>query len=124
MATSGFSAASGRNEFLHLLVTQLQHQDPLEPVGQTEFLQQLAQFSTLEGIEKLNASFADLLQAQQLSDGLSLVGRTVRYRSSEGGPVQEGRVDEVGVQNGRITLHVGDQSLTLDEITAVVADAA
>jgi flagellar basal-body rod modification protein FlgD len=122
MTTAPFTAASGRNEFLQLLVTQLQHQDPLEPVGQTEFLQQLAQFSTLEGIEKLNASFAELLRAHELSEGLGLVGRRVRFASAEEGAVQEGRVDEAAVHNGRVLLRIGEQEIALENIRSVLAD--
>ena len=44
----------GRNAFLNLLITQLQHQDPTEPQADGEFLAQLAQFSTLEQLEQMN----------------------------------------------------------------------
>jgi flagellar basal-body rod modification protein FlgD len=45
----------GRNAFLNLLVTQLQHQDPTQPQADGEFLAQLAQFSTLEQLQQMNA---------------------------------------------------------------------
>lgn len=44
----------GRNAFLNLLVTQLQHQDPTQPQADGEFLAQLAQFSQLEQLQQLN----------------------------------------------------------------------
>ncbi len=44
----------GKEDFLKLLVTQLQHQDPLQPMDNTEFVSQLAQFSTLEGITNMD----------------------------------------------------------------------
>ena len=44
----------GKNDFLHLLVTQLQHQDPLNPAESTEFTAQLAQFSSLEQLNNIN----------------------------------------------------------------------
>jgi flagellar basal-body rod modification protein FlgD len=44
----------GRNAFLNLLVTQLQHQDPTQPQADGEFLAQLAQFSTLEQLQQMN----------------------------------------------------------------------
>ena len=46
--------ALGRNAFLNLLITQLQHQDPTQPQADCEFLAQLAQFSTLEQLEQMN----------------------------------------------------------------------
>ncbi len=70
----------GKNEFLELLVAQLNNQNPLEPQGNGEFIAQLAQFSTLEGVEKLNSSMGDILHTVHSSQALqasSLVGRKV-----------------------------------------------
>jgi len=55
----------GRNAFLNLLVTQLQHQDPLQPQADGEFLAQLAQFSSLEqlqGIQQQLAAMRSLME--------------------------------------------------------------
>ncbi|MFT6431713.1 MAG: flagellar basal-body rod modification protein FlgD [Halopseudomonas sp.] len=70
----------GKNEFLKLLVTQMNNQDPLSPQENGEFIAQLAQFSTVEGIETLNTSMESLVTGYQSSQALqasSLVGRTV-----------------------------------------------
>ena len=70
----------GKNEFLNLLVAQLNNQNPLEPQGNGEFIAQLAQFSQVEGIEKLNKSMESMLSSFQSSQALqasSLVGRKV-----------------------------------------------
>jgi len=48
--------AMGKDAFLKLLVTQLENQDPLKPTDNTEFVAQLAQFSSLEGIQNLNST--------------------------------------------------------------------
>lgn len=70
----------GKNEFLNLLVAQLNNQDPLSPQENGEFIAQLAQFSQVEGIEKLNTRMESLLTGYQSSQALqasSLVGRKV-----------------------------------------------
>jgi len=70
----------GKNEFLNLLVAQLNNQDPLAPQENGAFIAQLAQFSTVEGVEKLNTSMSSLLSGYQSSQALqasSLVGRKV-----------------------------------------------
>jgi len=70
----------GKNEFLELLVAQLNNQNPLEPQSNGEFIAQLAQFSTVEGVEKLNSSVGDILTGFHSSQALqasSLVGRKV-----------------------------------------------
>ena len=78
--SQGANKELGKNEFLNLLVAQLNNQNPLEPQGNGEFIAQLAQFSQVEGIEKLNGSMASLLSGYQSSQALqasSLVGRKV-----------------------------------------------
>jgi flagellar hook assembly protein FlgD len=51
----------GQNAFLQLLVTQLQHQDPLQPQDDTQFLAQLAQFTSLEQLTQINTSIQQLV---------------------------------------------------------------
>jgi flagellar basal-body rod modification protein FlgD len=70
----------GKNEFLELLVAQLNNQNPLEPQSNGDFIAQLAQFSTVEGVEKLNGSMETIMSGYQSSQALqasSLVGRKV-----------------------------------------------
>ena len=70
----------GKDQFLQLLVAQMNNQDPLSPQENGEFIAQLAQFSTVEGIENMNTSMEALLSGYQSSQALqasSLVGRTV-----------------------------------------------
>ena len=75
----------GKDQFLQLLVAQLNNQDPLSPQENGEFIAQLAQFSTVEGIDNLNTSMESLLGGYQSSQALqasSLVGRTVTVPSN------------------------------------------
>ena len=77
-ATSSTDETSDR--FLKLLVTQLKNQDPLNPMENAELTSQLAQMSTVEGVNKLNSSMDGLLsqvRASQALQGASLIGRQV-----------------------------------------------
>ncbi|MDP2432473.1 MAG: flagellar hook assembly protein FlgD [Pseudomonadota bacterium] len=79
-ATSGNSAAEIGDRFLKLLVTQLKNQDPLNPMDNAEITSQMAQLSTVEGINKMNDSIASLtaqFNATQALQGASLIGRQV-----------------------------------------------
>ncbi len=70
----------GKDEFLNLLVAQLNNQDPLSPQDNGAFIAQLAQFSQVEGIGKLNTSMDSMVSGYQSSQALqasSLVGRKV-----------------------------------------------
>lgn len=84
-ATAAASATSqivGKDDFLQLLVAQLENQDPLNPMDGTEFTAQLAQFSSLEHLQNINAHLTDLNTAQATlynGQAVSLIGRTVLY---------------------------------------------
>ena len=123
MATDGVSALGGagglgQNDFLKLLVTQLQNQNPLEPVSDTQFISQLAQFSSLQGIQTLNASFDQTLKLQQLTGGADLIGRTVQFTTN--GTAGTGKVSGLQVQNGSVLLQVGGKSVPLDSVGGVI----
>ena len=93
----------GKNEFLELLVAQLNNQNPLEPQENGEFIAQLAQFSQVEGIEKLNTSMGSLLSGYQSSQALqasSLVGRKVIV------PTEKAVVDTSETFKGSLVLPV------------------
>ncbi len=62
---SKYSSELGKNEFLKLLLAQLQHQDPLNPADNTEFIAQLAQFSSLEQMTQMNTTLEESLMASQ-----------------------------------------------------------
>lgn len=72
--------ALGRNDFLNLLVTQLQYQDPLNPMDSTDFTAQLAQFSSLEQLTNMNSQLETLALTQSAlnnSQAVAYIGRTV-----------------------------------------------
>ncbi|MDF9616643.1 flagellar hook assembly protein FlgD [Pseudomonas entomophila] len=78
--------ALGKDAFLQLLVTQMQHQNPLDPQDNGEFVAQLAQFSSLEGIQTLNSSVSSIITGMGSSQALqasSLVGRSVIVQSEK-----------------------------------------
>jgi flagellar basal-body rod modification protein FlgD len=116
MSIGAFTAESGRQEFLNLFVSQLQYQNPLEPMGQEEFLQQLAQMSTVEGLENLNSKFDELLKLQNLSSGSDLLGLTAKYGT---GPEDSGTVTEVGHENGQVLVRVGDRMIPMNQVISV-----
>jgi flagellar basal-body rod modification protein FlgD len=103
-------------DFLKLLTTQLSNQDPSNPMSDTEFASQLAQFSTLQGIQQLNASFSDLLALQQLTQGSNLVGRTVVYQSPDSSGIAQGTVNSVSILNGTMQVDVGGVVVPLNLI--------
>jgi flagellar basal-body rod modification protein FlgD len=119
MATSGAVSPIGSDQFLQLLVAQLQNQDPLNPVSDKEFISQLTALNTVQSLQDLNANFAEMLKLQQLTQGAELIGRTVTYTPTGGGSAVTGKVDSVTAQDGRFVLTVGSAQVTLDQIQSV-----
>ena len=123
-ATSTKSDAGSEDRFLKLLVTQMQNQDPLNPMDNAQITSQMAQINTVNGIEKLNTTVSSLssqfLQMQTLQ-GASLVGRGVLVEGKQvamndggkgvGGFELAGAADAVKVEVLNAAGHVVD---TLD----------
>lgn len=124
ISAAGFNSSIGEQQFLQLMAAQLQYQNPLDPVQQQDMLSQLAQFSTLGGIEKLNSNFDDLFRLQSLTQGAGLVGKTVKYISVATGEVATGTVDRAGLSGGKLAVTVNGEDVSLDYLLAVVSDTA
>jgi flagellar basal-body rod modification protein FlgD len=79
-ATKAASADLGQNDFLTLMLAQLQAQDPLNPMDNGEFVAQLAQFSTVSGIEKVNGTLEGLgdgMRDFRVATAANLLGHSV-----------------------------------------------
>lgn len=105
----------GQADFMRLMTEQLKHQDPLKPLSNSEFIGQLAQFSTVQGISDLNAAvtgFGDALTGDQVLKGASLVGHSVLIPSEKLALAASG--DTTGVvmapSPGTISVEITDAS--------------
>lgn len=86
LTSTASSSSDSEQRFLKLLVTQLNNQDPLNPLDNAQLTSQLAQMSTVSGIEKLNSAFQSLLAqsgSSQVLQSAALIGRTVLVPGNE-----------------------------------------
>ena len=106
----------GKDDFLKLLITQLQHQDPLQPMEDQDFIAQIAQFSSLEQMQNLNTSFSQ-------SMGFSLMGKYISaaVTNEKTGEIRivDGEVSAVHSKSGVVYLVVDGQDVPLDKISHV-----
>lgn len=103
----------GQDQFMELLVQQLANQDPLSPSSDTDFIAQLAQFSSLNQLTTLSNS---MVQQQMYS----LVGKYVYvYSDSSHENISIGKVDSVVNQNGKSYLLIGKDAYELSDILGV-----
>lgn len=119
MASTGAVGGIASDQFLQLLIAQLQNQDPLDPVSDKDFLAQLASLTTVQSLDGLNASFAQMLKLTQLTQGADLIGKTVQFTPTGGGDPVTGKVDSVTTQNGQFLLTIGSAQVSLDQIQSV-----
>jgi len=119
---SGTNTASNiQMDYMKLLVTQLQNQNPLEPLDNSEMASQLAQFSQLQQLESMNLSFAEILATTNRSYANSLLGKNVTFFAEDGETGEmiemEGTVNEVfnDPETGQnlLGVKVGDDEYTL-----------
>jgi flagellar basal-body rod modification protein FlgD len=106
------SSQLNESDFLQLMVSQLQNQDPLNPISDTDFVAQMAQFSSLQGINDLNSSFGQLY-------AVCLLGRTVQATDPATNNSYSGQVTGFGVQNGTVYLTVNGCSIPSSWVTSV-----
>lgn len=106
----------GQDEFLKLMTTQLQNQDPMKPMENGDFLAQIAQFSTVQGIGDLNDNFSALsasLVSNQALQATNLVGHQVLAPTGvaalQSGGTIRGSV-ELPSASGDVVVNVLDQS--------------
>ncbi|MDP3332975.1 MAG: flagellar hook assembly protein FlgD [Methylococcaceae bacterium] len=107
-ATNVAKKSLGQDEFLKLMTTQMTHQDPTKPMQNGEFLSQMAQFGTVNGIQDLQNSFKDFsgsINSNQALQAANLVGRTVSA------PSKEGLLAADGVITGTFDLPAGSNNV-------------
>lgn len=86
----------GKDAFIQLLVTQLQNQDPLDPVDDKEFISQMAQFSALEQMQNLNGSFKDMQKSfEESQKGLFETIKMFNNNYVEAHKELMGKIDEL-----------------------------
>jgi flagellar basal-body rod modification protein FlgD len=106
--TTGTGALLDKNAFLKLMMVQLQEQDPLNPNSQdpTQYIQQLAQMTTLEQETNIASSTAASAAAAATTQAIALLGHTATYIDSNGN-AQTGVVQSVQTAGGNPTLTIG-----------------
>ena len=113
------SHSLGKDDFLNLLVAQLQNQDPTSPMENTEFISQMAQFSSLEQMTNMSSSFGKLASYITSSEATSTLGKTVELNI--GDTTAKGMVE--GVTRGENPqILVNGMYYSMDKIAAVYAE--
>lgn len=108
--TREVSQTIDKDAFLQLMVTKLQNQDPLSPTDDTEFLAQLAQFTTLE-------QMTNLAESSELTQAFSMVGKYVQVSVGDENIIS--KIDSVLTSGGEPKFNIGGYLFSMDDILSV-----
>ena len=117
ISETGFNALSAET-FMKLLITELQNQDPLEPMGNEELLNQISMMRNLQSNIELSDTLQSISNSQQLTSAAALIGRTVTGIDSELEPVT-GIVQRAFVRDGETYVGIGASEVPLKNISSV-----
>lgn len=110
----------GKEAFLKILVTQLQHQDPTQPQNDGEFIGQMAQLSVLEQLSNLNKSLTAYLDSSNnISQYSYVMGNKVTWTNPETNAQESGVVTGVHYKDNLVYFKVGDQEILSSAITSM-----
>jgi flagellar basal-body rod modification protein FlgD len=121
-ASTGTSTGTGTStsgtlsetDFLKLLTSQLQNQDPLNPTSDTDFVSQLSTFSNMQQMTSMGTNMSSMLSQQSYSNAVSMIGKQVTTSDNKSGVVSQ-----VSIANGTPYLYVGNNQYQLSDITSV-----
>lgn len=107
----------GKDGFLKILSAQLQYQDPMKAQDNTEFIAQMAQFSSLEQMQNLNNSFLGMMKMLNVQFGSELVGKNVIIDTEDG--TLEGKVEKVKLNSEPVQVTVNGKDYNMDKILEI-----
>jgi flagellar basal-body rod modification protein FlgD len=114
--TSG-NSVMGKDQFLKILITQLQNQDPMQPMQDKEFIAQMAQFSSVEQLMNISTQLTSLNQS--LGSASSLIGKDITWTDSSTLLPKSGTVDSILVSGGINYAVVGKEKIALADVTQI-----
>src|SRR4051794_6091288 len=109
------ASAMDKDTFLKILVAQMKMQDPTKPTDSSQFMAQMAQFSTVEQLTNLGKTSADAAASAKVNQAVGLLGRTVTYDGGDGTAIS-GVVERVDIADS-------GPSLTVDGVSGIDPNA-
>ncbi len=107
--------ALGKDEFLELLMAQMSNQDPLEPMDSQATIAQLAQFSSLEQMQNLNAQMSVSRRSGELVGSAQLIGNRINAQLVSGQQIQ-GVVEEVKWEDNDLLLQIDGAAYSIKQL--------
>lgn len=110
------------DDFFKLLTTQLVSQDPLKPMEDTEFISQMASFSSLSQMEIIAENTSASKEQQEAASVMALIGKQVEADGPDGETIN-GEITRVESVDGKLVPFMGDQQVPFETITRITDEA-
>ena len=117
MSSNAGKQMLGADDFMKLLTTQLTSQDPMNPMKDTEFISQMANFTSLEQMRTLSKSFETFTTDQKMSAAPAFLGRNVTVKDATGDLT--GLVDSITLKDGKPAIVINGKSYDTNLITGI-----
>ncbi len=114
-----YKQSLGQDEFLKLLVTQLKHQDPLSPMKDKDFIAQMAQFSALEQMTKVNTNMGTLINKASDSKTHDLLGKKITWFNRLTSRMNQGVVQSIEKSSNKLQLNTGRSLVDPDDVVRI-----
>ncbi len=126
-ASSAAATASARSvlstqDFYKIMISELTNQDPMSPLDNQDYMQQLASLQTLDATTRLTDGIAKLVLGQRIAAGSALIGHAVQAKATVDGTTQQisGTVQRVQVQDDEVDLLLdGNRKVKLEEVLEI-----
>jgi flagellar basal-body rod modification protein FlgD len=121
--STGKLAQAGSNkmdsdQFMQILMAQLTHQNPLEPMDNAEMMSQFSQLNSLQELREIHSGMDQLSSSNQVMYLASLIGKPVKVNRTDG-KVLEGVVESVVTEKGNPQLRIGNEEVPLDDVIEI-----
>lgn len=117
-AGTGYNLTTG--DFINMMVTQLQNQDPMDPAKNSDLLAQMSQIGQLQSSSQLQDTLKSMMFQSQLSSASSLIGKSINGTLADGTTPVSGVVNSVSVVDGNVSLQLeSGQQVSLSNVTGV-----
>jgi flagellar basal-body rod modification protein FlgD len=118
-SSSSDPQALGKDDFLKLLVAQLQNQDPLDPMDNAEFMSQTAQFSMLEELQSQSALFEDMAFSQKLTQAAGMIGMRAQVYDPVTGDLVTSPITGLTIQDGDVYFIIDEIAYRFEDLVEI-----
>ena len=116
---SGTSSGDIKSNYMLLLVTQLQNQNPLEPMSSDEMTAQLTQLSQLEHMESMDSTFQQTLLTAQMNQGAAMIDKQATYQPDDSNEKVTDTVSGVAMIDGKVMVAIGNEGVAIDRVLSI-----